>query len=64
MEMILQSNNSNLLTRKEAAIKLRISLVTLDKLVSKNTIPAISIGRRVFISEDQINAFINKGGAK
>lgn len=64
METIVQSSNYQLLTRKEAAGKLRISLITLDKLIHEQKLPAVRLGRRVLIAGDQLSAFIQKGGAK
>jgi len=60
--MLVQSLNPSLFTRQETANKLRISLTTLDKLISSQKLSSILIGRRRLISEDQLNTFINKGG--
>jgi len=60
MGTVVQSNQS-LITRKEAAERLRISLTTLDKLISSQKLSSILIGRRRLISDEQLNTFINGG---
>lgn len=64
MEAVVASSDQVLLTRREAAQKLRISLFTLDKLISSHKLPSITIGKKRLISQDQINDFIRKGGTK
>lgn len=52
-----------LLTRKEAAEALNISVDTLDELRSEKKIRSINIGVRVYYSPDELRAFITKKGA-
>jgi excisionase family DNA binding protein len=64
METPLQSTNQELLTRKEVADRLRISLTTLNKLITTQKLSSVHIGRRKLITEKQLNTFTNKGGSK
>lgn len=52
-----------LLTRKEAAEALNISVDTLDELRNEKKIRSINIGVRVYYSPDELRAFITKEGA-
>lgn len=51
-----------LLTRREAAEALNISVDTLDVLKSQKKIRSINIGVRVYYSPDELRAFITKEG--
>lgn len=51
-----------LLTRKEAAQALNISVDTLDELRSAGKVRAMNIGARVYYSPDELKAFITKEG--
>lgn len=51
-----------LLTRKEAAQDLNISVDTLDELRSAGKVRALNIGARVYYSPDELKAFITKEG--
>lgn len=51
-----------LLTRKEAAQTLNISVDTLDELRSAGKVRALNIGARVYYSPDELKAFITKEG--
>lgn len=51
-----------LLTRKEAAQALNISVDTLDELRSAGKVRALNIGARVYYSPDEPKAFITKEG--
>ena len=51
-----------LLTRKEAAEALNISVDTLDILKAQKKIRSINIGTRVYYSPDELRAFITKEG--
>ena len=51
-----------LLTRKEAAQALNISVDTLDELRSAGKVRALNIGTRVYYSPDELKAFITKEG--
>ena len=51
-----------LLTRKEAAQALNISVDTLDELRSAGKVRALNIGARVYYSPDELKAFIIKEG--
>lgn len=49
-----------LITRKEAAELLSISVDTLDVLRNKNMIRAVTIGTRVYFSPDELRSFTKK----
>lgn len=51
-----------LLTRKEAAQALNISVDTLDDLRAKGKVRALNIGTRVYYSPDELRAFVTKEG--
>lgn len=51
-----------LLTRKEAAQTLNVSVDTLDELRSAGKVRALNIGARVYYSPDELKAFITKEG--
>ena len=51
-----------LLTRHEAARSLSISVDTLDRLRRTKKIKYINIGSRVYVSADELKAFITKEG--
>ena len=51
-----------LLTRKEAAEVLNISVDTLDELRGANKIRSLNIGARVYFSPDELRAFVTKDG--
>lgn len=51
-----------LLTRKEAAQALNISVGTLDELRNTGKLRAVNIGARVYYSPDELRAFVTKEG--
>lgn len=51
-----------LLTRREAAQALNISVDTLDMLRNKGKLRAVNIGARVYYSPDELRAFVTKEG--
>lgn len=51
-----------LLTRKEAAQTLNISVDTLDELRNAGKLRAVNIGTRVYYSPDELRAFVTKEG--
>lgn len=51
-----------LLTRKEAAQALNISVDTLDMLRNSGKILAVNIGARVYYSPDELKSFVTKEG--
>lgn len=51
-----------LLTRKEAAQALNISVDTLDELLNTGKLRAVNIGARVYYSPDELRAFVTKEG--
>ena len=51
-----------LLTRKEAAEALNISVDTLDELRNSGKLRAVNIGARVYYSPDELRAFVTKEG--
>lgn len=52
-----------LVTRKEAADMLSISVDTLDDMRTRGDIRAVTIGSRVYYSPEELRAFITKEGA-
>lgn len=52
-----------LITRKEAAEALSISVDTLDELRRNGKIRAATIGARVYYSPEEVRAFVRKEGA-
>ena len=51
-----------LLTSKEAAQALNISVDTLDMLRNSGKIRAVNIGARVYYAPDELRAFVTKEG--
>lgn len=51
-----------LLTRKEAAEALNISVDMLDWLRNSGKLRAVNIGARVYYSPDELRAFVTKEG--
>ena len=51
-----------LLTRKEAAQALNISVDTLYELRNSGKLRAVNIGARVYYSPDELRAFVTKEG--
>lgn len=51
-----------LLTRKEAAQTLNISVDTLDELRNAGKLRAVNIGARVYYSPDELRAFVTREG--
>ena len=51
-----------LLTRKEAAEALNISVDTLDRIRDRGKLRAVNIGARVYYSPDELRAFVTKEG--
>lgn len=51
-----------LLTRKEAAQALNISVDTLDELRNSGKLRAVNIGARVYYSPDELKSFVTKEG--
>ena len=51
-----------LVTRKEAANMLSISVDTLDEITRAGELKKINIGSRVYYSVDVLRAFVSKGG--
>ena len=52
-----------LVTKKEAAEALSISVDTLDELRAHGKIRCITIGARVYFATDELRAFVKKEGA-
>lgn len=51
-----------LVTRKEAAEVLSISVDTLDELTRKEVIQSVRIGVRVYYAVEMLRAFVTKNG--
>lgn len=51
-----------LITRKQAAEALNISVDTLDALRSLGKLHGLNIGARVYYSPDELRAFVTKDG--
>lgn len=52
----------NLLTRKEAAERLRVSLTTMSKLITEGRIYVLRFERQVRIPEEALDAFVRGSG--
>ncbi len=50
-----------LLSKRQAALALSISIRTLDKLIHEKKLPVNKIGRRVLISRASIQRFVIEG---
>ncbi|OOQ57123.1 helix-turn-helix domain-containing protein [Mucilaginibacter pedocola] len=48
--------------KKEAAAALRVSLSTLERLIKSGEVPIFNIGKKVFIKNADIEAYLNKKG--
>jgi excisionase family DNA binding protein len=46
-------------TIPEVAKQLRVSQITIRRLISKGTLPHIRVGQRIVISENQISEFLS-----
>jgi excisionase family DNA binding protein len=55
LKEMLESKSTSSYTRKEAAKKVGISLVTLDKFIKAGVIKASRIGKSIRISENDLN---------
>lgn len=51
-----------IITRKEAADALHISVDKLDELRTEGKIRWVNIGSRVYFSPEELRAFVKKGG--
>lgn len=51
---------NSLLTRKDAAQKLDVSLPTLDRLIARSDFPKIRIGRSVKVPEELLDEWIQR----
>ena len=56
-----QVNRDSLITKKEAAARLAISIRTLDRLVAQGLIEKVFVGRSVRIREKEIAAIVERG---
>jgi excisionase family DNA binding protein len=52
------TDNNDLLTRQEAAARLKISVPNLDRLLARKSISHYKIGRRVYISNQHLAEFL------
>lgn len=55
---------NKLLTRKETAQKLGLSLPTVDRLIAKGDLPAVRLGRSVKIHEELLDTWIRENIGK
>ena len=53
----------HLLTRREAAVSLKVSLSTLVRLIDRGELPALHIGARVLIRVADVDAFVERRAA-
>lgn len=53
-----------LLTRKEAAEKMRVSLPTLDRLAARSDFPVVRLGRSVKIPDQLLDEWVEKNVGK
>ena len=51
---------SNLLTRKDVAEKMGLSLPSVDRLISRNDFPKIRFGRSVKVPEELLDEWIQR----
>lgn len=51
---------SDLLTRKDVAQKLRVSLPTADRLIARSDFPKIRFGRSVKVPEELLDEWIQR----
>lgn len=51
-------NNKIPFDRKEAARRLGVSVVTLDRMIAKKRIPHVRIGRRVLMTQSMVDQVI------
>ena len=58
LETLREPDDGKLLTREEAADRLRISTRTLDDLEASGRLQAVRIGRRVLYHPDMLDAYI------
>lgn len=54
----------SLLTIKDAAVLVSLSVYTIYSLVSKSEIPHMKKGKRLYFSKDELTAWIKKGKRK
>jgi excisionase family DNA binding protein len=48
----------HLLTKREAAERLRVSTSTVDRIIGAGELPTVRLGSRVLISSDDLGTFI------
>jgi excisionase family DNA binding protein len=58
--MNLQAGNRLTFDRKEAARKLGVSVVTVDRELAKKRLPHLRIGRRVLFTDEILQTYIAK----
>lgn len=49
-----------LLTRREAAKRLKVSLPTVDRLIARSDFPVVRLGRSVKVPEEMLDAWIRE----
>ena len=49
-----------LLTRKEVAAKLKLSVRTIDSLIMLKELPAVRIGKSVRVTESALQTYVNR----
>ncbi len=59
-----ENNSQTVFERKHAAEKLRISLVTLDRMLNKKRIAYFRVGRRVLFTQTHIDEYIERNTTK
>ena len=50
--------DERLLTRREVCERLRCSIPTLDRMITRGDLPVVRIGRRVLLRESTVNEWI------
>lgn len=55
---------TDFLTKGEAAVILRVSEVTVSRLIAAGKLAAYRVGRRVFTTRQAINDYLHRGGDK
>ena len=59
-----EAQANDLLTKGEAAVILRVSKVTISRLITARKLAAYKIGRRVFLTRRHINEFLLRSEKK
>jgi len=56
----MEDKNTLTFDRREAARRLGISVITLDREMKKNRMPHFRVGRRILFTEELLRAYIDQ----